>query len=169
MKLTAKQERFCREYIVDLNATQAAKRAGYSSRRPSEQAYQLLQKTTVQARIAELQADALKVVGVNAEYVLRQAQKLHERCMQEISPVMVREGRETVPLIDDEGRQVFQFNAAGAAKALEIIGKHIDVQAFSEKHEHKHTGTIENVQVTDADRAIIRELRKRREEARVTH
>lgn len=169
MKLTAKQERFCREYIVDLNATQAAKRAGYSSRRPSEQAYQLLQKTTVQARIAELQADALKVVGVNAEYVLRQAQKLHERCMQEISPVMVREGRETVPLIDDEGREVFQFNAAGAAKALEIIGKHIDVQAFSEKHEHKHTGTIENVQVTDADRAIIRELRKRREEARVTH
>jgi phage terminase small subunit len=167
VKLTAKQDRFCREYIIDLNATQAAKRAGYVA--PNTQGPRLLVNVGIQARIAELQADALKIVGVNAEYVLRQAQKLHERCMQEVSPVMVREGRESVPLYDDEGRQVFQFNAAGAAKALEIIGKHIDVQAFSEKHEHQHSGHIEHVQVTDDDKAMIRELRKRREDARVTH
>ena len=46
-KLTAKQKRFVQEYIIDLNATQAAIRAGYSEKTASEQGYQLLQKTSV--------------------------------------------------------------------------------------------------------------------------
>ena len=41
-KLTARQERFVAEYLIDLNATQAAIRAGYSQKRASEMAYQLL-------------------------------------------------------------------------------------------------------------------------------
>lgn len=55
--MTNKQERFCEEYIKDLNATQAAIRAGYSDKRASEQAYQLLQKTTVQKKIKSLQSE----------------------------------------------------------------------------------------------------------------
>lgn len=51
MALTEKQKRFVQEYLVDLNATQAAIRAGYSPRRASELGYQLLQKTTVQSAI----------------------------------------------------------------------------------------------------------------------
>ena len=46
-KLTAKQQRFVEEYLVDLNATQAAIRAGYSKKTAEQQAYQLLQKTSV--------------------------------------------------------------------------------------------------------------------------
>ena len=49
--LTAKQQQFCCEYIIDLNATAAARRAGYSSRTAEQQGYQLLQNPSVQAEI----------------------------------------------------------------------------------------------------------------------
>ncbi|WP_102347279.1 terminase small subunit [Bacillus sp. Marseille-P3661] len=55
--LTPKQNAFVNEYVKDFNATQAAKRAGYSSRRASEIGYQLLQKTTVIDAIRALQSD----------------------------------------------------------------------------------------------------------------
>ena len=47
-KLTEKQELFVREYLKDLNASQAALRAGYSEGSHGEQGYQLLQKTSIQ-------------------------------------------------------------------------------------------------------------------------
>ena len=55
MSLSPKQARFVAEYLLDLNATAAAKRAGYSAKRAAEQGYQLLQKTTVQEAIAQAQ------------------------------------------------------------------------------------------------------------------
>ncbi len=51
--LTEKQKCFVEEYLIDLNATQAAIRAGYSVKRASELGYQLLQKTTVSEAIKE--------------------------------------------------------------------------------------------------------------------
>ena len=53
-KPTPKQDRFCKEYIVDLNQRQAAIRASYSPRTASEIAYELLRKPHIQARIAGL-------------------------------------------------------------------------------------------------------------------
>ena len=47
MPLTDKQKRFVEEYLVDLSATQAAIRAGYSAKTAEQQAYKLLQKTSV--------------------------------------------------------------------------------------------------------------------------
>ncbi|MBD8493843.1 terminase small subunit [Pseudomonas syringae] len=47
MALTAKQQRFVTEYLLDLNATQAAIRAGYSTRRAKDYAYQLMQRIDV--------------------------------------------------------------------------------------------------------------------------
>lgn len=56
-RLTAKQKKFCDEYLIDLNATQAAIRAGYSVKRASEVGYQLLQKTTVKHAIDKAMAE----------------------------------------------------------------------------------------------------------------
>lgn len=138
-KLTAKQERWCLEYIVDLNAAQAAVRAGYSAHSAKQQGTENLSKPSLMARVAELQRPVLEQVVVDAAYVLRQARKLHERCMQELSPVTERVDGETVFKYDDEGRQVFRFDASGAAKALEILGKHVAVQAFSESKKVTHS------------------------------
>lgn len=55
--LTPKQERFCEEYVVDLNGTQAAIRAGYSEKTAQEQASQNLSKLIIQNRVSELKKE----------------------------------------------------------------------------------------------------------------
>jgi|TARA_R110000851_G_scaffold272661_1_gene425381 phage terminase small subunit len=124
-KLTAKQELFCKEYIVDLNAAQAAIRAGYSSNTAKEIGCENLTKPNIAEFIAELKQIRNEKVEIDAEWVLRQAVKVHERCMQ------------AEPVIDKEGGSTgeYKFEHSGANKALEIIGKHVSVQAFLEKKE----------------------------------
>ena len=56
MALTGKQEMFCREYLIDLNATQAAIRAGYSAKTVNRTASENMSKPDIQSRIAELKA-----------------------------------------------------------------------------------------------------------------
>ena len=58
--LTAKQELFVAEYLVDLNATQAAIRAGYSEKTANEQSARLLAKVSVQAAVAAKTANQLE-------------------------------------------------------------------------------------------------------------
>ncbi len=70
--LTDKQQRFVEEYLVDLNATQAAIRAGYSARTAEQQAFQLLQKTSVSEAIAELRANISKAAQVEAVRVVKE-------------------------------------------------------------------------------------------------
>ncbi len=70
MALTDRQEMFCREYLIDLNATQAAIRAGYSAKTANRTASENLSKPDSQSRIAELKAQRNDLVGINAIYVL---------------------------------------------------------------------------------------------------
>ena len=63
-KLTEKQKRFVQEYLVDLNATAAAKRAGYSEKSASRIAVELLNKTQVSAEIQKQQAKRQKRVEI---------------------------------------------------------------------------------------------------------
>jgi phage terminase small subunit len=129
MALTPKQALFVQEYLVDLNATQAAIRAGYSAKTARAVGHENLKKPDIAEAIAEAQAERAEKVKIDAEYVLRQAVKLHERCMQEIEPFTDRKGDQ---IYDEKGNPLFVFNANGAAKALELVGKHVAVAAFKE-------------------------------------
>lgn len=71
-KLTAKQKRFVEEYLIDLNATQAAIRAGYSERTAHSIGHELLRKPEIQAAIAEKMAERSKRVEVTADRVLEE-------------------------------------------------------------------------------------------------
>lgn len=128
IKLTDKQEAFCREYIIDFNATQAAIRAGYSENSARSVGSENLTKPDIQDFLAKLIQERNERTKIDADYVLKQAVKLHERCMQEIKPKIV--GGEQME--DEEGNKVFIFDASGAAKSLELIGKHVNVNAFKE-------------------------------------
>jgi len=64
--LTDKQDAFCREYIVDYNATQAAIRAGYSRKTANEQGAQNLAKLSIQERLKGLKAKVLESVEIRA-------------------------------------------------------------------------------------------------------
>lgn len=70
-KLTDKQTAFVREYLVDLNATQAAIRAGYSERTAYSVGQRLLKKVEIQRAVAAAQAKRARRVEIKAEDVLR--------------------------------------------------------------------------------------------------
>jgi len=70
--LTPKQERFCREYLVDHCATKAAIRAGYSKHTADRIGPVLVGKSCVVARIAELEKPVVQQLEITKERVLRE-------------------------------------------------------------------------------------------------
>ena len=128
--LSPKQQRFVEEYLIDLNATRAAIRAGYSKKTARAIASENLAKPNIQEAVAKAKRGRSDATKVNAEWVLKQAVELHQRCMQEIRPVRNPMTREQV--YDDNGHDLFTFNAAAANRSLEIIGKHVEVAAFKD-------------------------------------
>ena len=117
--LTDKQNRFCEEYLLDLNATQAAIRAGYSENSARSTASENLAKPEIQDKIASLRANLSSKLSLDAEWVINRLKQISDRCMQ-AEPVMVR---------DSEGQLVqsgeYKFDSSGANKATELIGKHL--------------------------------------------
>lgn len=75
-RLTAKQQRFCDEYLIDLNATQAAIRAGYSPRTAEQAASRLLTIVKVSDEIAREMAERSKRTGINQDRVVKELAKL---------------------------------------------------------------------------------------------
>jgi phage terminase small subunit len=74
--LTDKQERFCHEYLIDLNATQAAIRAGYSKKTAQEIGAQNLSKLIIADYISELQAERAGRTLVTADMVIAELAKI---------------------------------------------------------------------------------------------
>lgn len=70
--LTPKQAEFVRQYLIDLNGTQAAIRAGYSPRTANEQAVDLLAKPSIASAVSIAKDKRGAKVGIKAENVLRQ-------------------------------------------------------------------------------------------------
>ena len=75
-KLTAKQKRFIEEYLVDLNATQAAIRAGYSPLTASSIGDENLRKPAIAAAVQKAMAERSKRTGVNADRVIAELAKI---------------------------------------------------------------------------------------------
>ena len=124
-KLNDRQVRFCEEYLIDLNAMQSAIRAGYSEKTAKQMGSENLSKPDIANYISELKAERSAETKIDAAWVLSRLQKVHDRCMQE-EAVTDREGGATGE---------YKFEHSGANRALELIGKHTQVQAFIEKVE----------------------------------
>lgn len=75
-KLTAKQQRFVDEYLIDLNATQAAIRAGYAPENAGKQGHELLEKTRISNAIAQAMAHRSRRTGITQDRVLRELAKV---------------------------------------------------------------------------------------------
>lgn len=132
--LTPKQQRFVEEYLIDLNATQSAIRAGYSERTAKSIGQENLTKPDIQKAIQEAQNKLTERTEITQDYVLTNIKKVIERCMQQ-EAVQARDGS---PLLVEgpEGDLVplFEFKETGALKGLELLGKHLGM--FKEKIEH---------------------------------
>lgn len=124
-QLTPKQEAFVREYMVDLNATQAAIRAGYSPKTAQEQSSRLLSNAIVSRAVAEAKAKRAEQLNLDAYWVLHRLKEVADRCMQH------------EPARDQFGREIpgeFVFDSKGAIRAAELIGKHLGL--FEERVRH---------------------------------
>lgn len=122
---SAKRERFCQEYLVDANATQAAIRAGYSAKTAHVQGPRLLGNVSVSTRLDYLAAVKAEQTELSARWVLARLHEVADRCM------------EAVPVRDRRGNIVegqWTFDAAGANRSLELIGKHF--RMWVDRHEH---------------------------------
>lgn len=139
VKLTEKQQRFADEYLIDLNATQAAIRAGYSAKRASEIGHQLLQKTTVQNAIAEKMAERSRRTGVNQDRIVQELAKIAFLKMTDVvdSQGCIKDGasEDDLSCIEsikykhsdtETGNSIErEVKAASKLKALELLGKHL--------------------------------------------
>lgn len=119
-KLTDKQRRFCEEYMVDLNATQAAIRAGYSENTANEQGSQNLAKLSIQEYIAKLRQPIAEKLKITREGVIKDIITIKERCMAE-EPVMIYDPTEKGMVESGE----YRFDSNGALKASDMLAKHI--------------------------------------------
>ena len=138
--LTPKQTRFCQEYLIDLNGTQAAIRAGYSKRTPNAIACELLGKPEIQAEIDKLLVKRSERTGVTADRVI---QELKSVAFANLAEYMTWDGNSmsikkfsdlTVEQKAAIGELYETVNVAGVnrriklidkLKALELLGKHL--------------------------------------------
>lgn len=146
--MTPKQKIFCEEYLIDLNATQAAIRAGYSPKTAYSIGNELLNKPELRTHIDKAIAARSARTGVNADRVIRELARVAFVNPTEIVDPDTARVRETAT--DDDKAAISavkvkvsqgensdsverEVRFADKLKALELLGKHIGM--FKDKVE----------------------------------
>lgn len=118
-RLTAKQQRFCDEYLIDLNATQAAIRAGYSTKYANTNASKLLQITTIKDFLAQRMAEKESALIADQNEVLKY-----------LTSVIRGQSRSSVVVIENVGDFMSEAREMEKSpdekerlKAAELLGK----------------------------------------------
>lgn len=163
--MTKKQERFIEEYLIDLNATQAAIRAGYSPATAKDIGCENLAKPNIRAHIDRAMAERSKRTGVNADRVVQELAKIaFVNATEVIDPktATVREDAlpEDTAAIQSVKVKTFgedglerEIKMADKLKALEMLGRHLGM--FKDKLEL--SGGLDNEKTKMDD--IIQQLR----------
>lgn len=138
-KLTDKQKKFVEEYLIDLNATQACIRAGYSVKTANEQGAQNLAKLSIQEAISRAMAERSKRTGINQDRIV---QELARIAFVKITDVVDPDGEINTNASDDDLACIESYKVedsdsvngssskrevklASKIKALELLGKHV--------------------------------------------
>ena len=136
-KLTDKQKRFCEEYLIDLNATQAALRAGYKEKTAYAQGQRLLKKVEAQEYLTKLMDERSKRTEITADRVLEELAAIAFSDRTELAQVGKHGEVNFTPTeqLPDEIRKVIagiengkygtKVTTYDKVKALELLGKHL--------------------------------------------
>jgi phage terminase small subunit len=111
MALTPKQQRFCDEYLIDLNATQAAIRAGYSPKTAEQTASRLLRNVKVQEYIAKRQKELSRSTEITQERVIKELALIAFSNNADYAHVVEKKmkaevGGALVDVLDEDGKPV---------------------------------------------------------------
>lgn len=155
--MTPKEQKFCEEYLIDLNATQAAIRAGYSEDSARQIGSENLSKPYIQEEISKRRSELSQKTGLSQEWVLNRFKDISDKCVQ-ATPVM-RFDYESKSMVQETALNennkevgVFTFDSSGANKATEMIGKHL---GFFEKDNEQARAPV-NINVTAAEAVVIK-------------
>ena len=111
MSLTAKQKRFCDEYLIDLNATQAAIRAGYSEKTAYRTGADNLRKPQIEEYIAKRQKELSRSTEITQERVIKELALIAFSNNADYAHVVEKKmkaevGGALVAVLDDDGKPV---------------------------------------------------------------
>jgi phage terminase small subunit len=138
-KLTDRQQRFVEEYLIDLNATQAAVRAGYSAKTADQQGSRMLANVKVQQAVAEQMAERSKRTGINQDRVVMELARI---AFVKMTDIVDEDGRIRDDAAEDDvaciesikykrsesdtgSSEERETKIASKLKALELLGKHL--------------------------------------------
>lgn len=118
-KLTDKQEKFCLEYMVDLNATQAAIRAGYSQKTAQQTGSRMLLNVVIQERIQELRKKLNE--PIEQKYVISRERVLDKLCIHAFANMTIPDENEKDYDKKNYALAVYNSVSRNQLKSLEII------------------------------------------------
>lgn len=135
--MTKKQKLFCEEYLIDLNATQAAIRAGYSPETAGAIGAENLKKPQIQKAIARAMADRSRRTGVNADRVVMELAKIAFVNAADVidaddATLKTDATQEDLAAVQSVKVKTFgedgverEIKLADKIKALELLGRHL--------------------------------------------
>lgn len=160
MNLTPKQDRFCQEYLIDLNATQAAIRVGYAEKSARITACKMLTNTNIEERIQQLKKQREKRTEITQDMVLQELKILAFSDFRDYGEIIKELGIDRLKLktfkdIKGEATRAIKsisekiskdgvnlsFKLHGKTHAIELLGKHLGM--FIDKVEHSGLITFE--------------------------
>lgn len=164
MPLTNKQKRFVEEYLVDLNASQAAIRAGYSPKTAHEQSYQLIRKTSVAAAIKDAMQKRSQRTELTQDMVLNELRSIAFARLSDVAEwgegieglklksvnEISADAMPAISIIRENKRGGLGVEMHNKVQALTLLGKHLGMFADRTEITGKDGGAIE---LSDSERA----------------
>lgn len=142
-----KLDRFCEEYLIDLNATRAAKRAGYSEKTAYSIGFENLKKPEVQEKIALLMKKRSETIKIEAEEVLQRLKTVLEADVIDICTMNKDQLKELPPEVRQmvvgyketptEHGAIVELKFFDKHKALEMINRHIGFYETDNKQKNE--------------------------------
>jgi phage terminase small subunit len=142
-KLTAKQQKFCREYLVDLNATQAAIRSGYSRKSAQVIGHENLTKPIIQQFIQASVEQTAEKTQTEAEWVISELKRMYGVCGED----------------NGKGRAK---DATNAIRSLQLIGNRHKLFTDRVDHTSSDGSMSPGALTTEERRARIKQLQSKK-------
>ena len=158
-KLTDKQKRFCEEYVIDWNATRAAKAAGYSEKTAGSIGSENLSKPEIQSYIKYIQKDLSKIAGVSALRNILELKKLAYtnlasfkedwtrfkdfKDLTEDQRAAISEMTHSETTFGEDGlKQTFKIKLHDKLKAIDMLNKMLGFDKDDEQNDDSFKGNI---------------------------
>lgn len=134
-KLSSRQQKFIAEYAVSGDAEAAARAAGYAERTVRSAQTRLLSRPEILRAVELARGDAEAADAVTRQWVVARLKEVADRCMQ------------AAPATSGKDAGLYKFDAAGAIRSLNLLGKHLNM--FSERQAEErgvHESALEELE-----------------------